>query len=280
MSLRTILSSFVALALILGCIATVEATTLVSDDFNDDTGTLTGNVANTGQTWNEDYPTWVNGPMDTGTAFGQGGTVGAGYIDANHRGSYLPIPSLTRQTLMDLGGGSYTLSFDMNKGWAAEVGVELLDGGSGISVMWWTNKLLLGGAGDIWGIDDINPGIDHGTGTEYNSGYGGQIHVDFTIDVEPSGDSTATMSFYGIYGPDGIPFTGEDRPSGFLQGTTSSNFAYDGLTLWAAGNGSVPTGGEFTASFDNLSITVVPEPGMFAMLVIGLATLAFRRFRR
>ena len=195
--------------------------------------------------------------MDTGSAYGLEGSVGAGYTDANNRGSYLSIPSLTRQTLMDLGGGSYTLSFDMNKGWAAEVGVELLDGSSGgISILWWTNKLLLGGNMDIWGIDDINPG------TGYNSGYGGQIHVDFTINVAPSGDSTATMSFYGIYGPDGVYYEGDDRPSGSLQGTSSDNFAYDGLTLWAAGNGSVPTGGEITAGFDNLMVGLIdPRPG-------------------
>ena len=54
------------------------------------------------------------------------------------------------------------------------------------------------------------------------SGYGGQIHVELSIDVAANGDSTATLSYYGIADPDGVPYAPGSRPSGSLQGTSSS----------------------------------------------------------
>ena len=279
MSLRAILSSFVVLTLFMGCIASVEATTIVFDDFNDDTAALTGNVANSGQTWTDTYPTWVNGPMDTGAAYGQGGTVGAGYITADSRGNDLQIgPNIfTRQALLDLGGGTYTIGVDMNKGWSQEMGLELLDGGGGaVTLMWAGNQLSLGGSNDIWNIGGIQPAT--------GSGYGGQIHVDLTIEVNAElENSTATLSYYGIADPDGVLYNDGNRPSGSIVGNTDArNFAYDGITIWGYRSGAAPDPGQICAGFDNISITqtVVPEPGMSVMLVIGLAALAFRRLHR
>jgi len=253
MKLRMIMAAALVSILVLGTllfglIAPAQADTILFDDFNDDSGVLMGETANTLQVWQGPSANWLHSGLDTDISYGQGGTVGAGagvlaWLDI--RGNYLPIGQvLTRQNLIDLGGGIYTFGVDINKNTAVEIGLELLNGTDTVSFVWWQNKLNLGGNSDIWDIGALS-----------TPSHGGQLHAELTIEVDTAGDSTATFSYTGIADPDGNPWSGSDS----VVGVSSDDFAFDGLQFFLVEGNGMDIGG----GFDNLSVeftSVTPPP--------------------
>jgi len=270
MTFRKIMTGSMAGFLVFGILffglsAATEADTILFDDFNDDSGALAGETANTLQVWEAPNATWLTSELETGVPYGQGGTVGAGATIADCcAGNFIPIgQDLTRQNLIDAGGGTYTFGVDMNKNTAVEIGLELLNGNDTVSFVWWNNKLNLGGNSDIWEIGALT-----------TPRYGGQLRAELTIEVDAAGDSMATYSYTLITDPEGNPWSGSDS----VVGVSSDDFAFDGLQFFLVeGNGMDISGG-----FDNLSVeqTVIPEPGMLTLLGIGLSALPWCRFRR
>jgi len=219
-----------------------DVVTILSEDFNHvGTGTLTGNTANTGQTWGA-------GSFETGTQYGTGETVGAG---ANSSAGFvdhvLPIGSgFSRQDAIDAGGGTFTVMVDMFKSDVHEIGMELRRGNDHTNLGWGAAGLGLGGNSDFWNIGALGvPG-------------GNRIRVTLTIYVVPSGDSTATLGY------EGLNFTGISS----AQGTYSGDFVFNELRLsMNGGKGIVVTGGH-----DNIQITFqpIPEPATPTVLAAGL----------
>ena len=226
------------------------AGTFVLDRFNDDSGDLTGETADTGQVWGGPAETWQTASLVTGPQYGQGGTIGAGHtVASGGRGNALPVSGFNRQALIDRGGGSFTIGIDINKKSAVEVGFSLYDGSDSVGFVWWQNQLSLGGNIDIWNIGAMT--------TPWS---GGQLRAELKIEVDTNGNSTATFSYAMIADPDGNPASQTDS----LTGTASDDFAYDSLGPWLdGGNGSDISGG-----FDNLSVVGPPPPPAGTAIIV------------
>ena len=110
-----LLGALAVCALVLIPAASLPAGTLVSDNFDDDSGTLTNETTTTGGlTWLQSSKGETgSNPLSSGSAFGQGGTVGAGDAESGGltwKGNMLQLG----QKLSDT-PGTYVLGVDLKK---------------------------------------------------------------------------------------------------------------------------------------------------------------------
>ena len=244
-------------------VGTAVRATVLFDDFNDDTGALTGETATTGQSWVDSLKNGMNGPLSTGTAYGQGGTVGAGYTAPGSSGLFYANQIPIGQTASD---GTWTYSVDLyrdvNNGprisWGlANNGGDQSSPGYEEAIFRWdygNNNLLSYGA--PFG------GYQIGTGVA-----GGSIHVDVTFQLSSTGTSSAELSYYQI---------GNPSNNGTLSlGTETGLQAYDTAFLMVY----IPnTHVNEHVGYDNLSL--VPEPSTMGLLCAGGLLWACVRRRR
>ena len=254
----------VAVAMVVPAVCGVHATgAVLSDGFDDDSGSLTGQTADTGQTWVDSLKTGMNGPLSTSTAYGQGGTVGAGDTAAGSSGIFHANQVPIGQTVSD---GRWRLSLDLyrdvNNGprisWGlANNGGDQSSPGYEEAIFRWdygNNNLLSYGA--PFG------GYQIGTGVA-----GGSIHVDVTFQLSSTGTSSAELSYYQI---------GNPSNNGTLSlGTETGLQAYDTAFLMVY----IPnTHVNEHVGYDNLSL--VPEPSTMGLLCAGGLLWACVRRRR
>jgi len=226
------------------------------DDFNDDgTGVLTGNTANTGQTW-VTVP-WSGHPdrepLETGPQYGQGGQ-GAG--NANSGGSFAWKASkiLLGEVLND---GTIVASADFKK--------QHIAGGQEMSLVMKSSTQNKETA-LIWGSDwlKIGGGWNYGGG-QINTGVPTDLHVELTLNLVDGGVNTAAISFEEIGNP-------SNNGSLVLGGSYAGTLNYDTFELWAyTKNGKI-------VGFDNIS--VIPEPATMTLTVLGMVAVAMRRRRK
>ena len=174
--------------------------TVFFDDFNDGSGVLSNQTANTGQAWTESLKSGMNGGLDTGAAFGQGSTVGAGKTATGTSGLFfadqVPIGRTVRSGVWTF---SIDLTRDVNNGprvgfGLANNGGDQSSGGYEECIFRWdygNNNLICYGDA-VFG----NPDVSINTGVA-----GGSIHVDIEFDLDPTGTSSAQMSYYEIGNP-------------------------------------------------------------------------------
>ncbi len=214
---------------------------ILFDDFNDDTGTVTGNTANTGQTWAD-----ISGrtSLDTGTQFGQGGTVGAG--NAVDNADWKTNQIALGQVVND---GTIVVEADIIKQHRTspvnEVDIALKSSTQGkvTTLIWSADHLKIGGS---WTFG--NPDISLNPWPQSN------IHATLTLNLNAGGTNSASISWYEIGNPSN---SGSANGSATINGTLN----YDAVEVWAYTAGTKITG------VDNLSVT--PEPATIGLLLLG-----------
>jgi len=222
---------------------------ILSDDFNDDAGVLTGQSANTGQTW-EEIP--GRAPLDMGAQFGQG-DVGAGNDNAGGSGVWGANRVALGQIVND---GTIVISADFRKQHIAgpinEMSLSLkssTQGGKETALIWAADWLKIGGS---WTYG----------GGQINTGVPADIHAQMTMHMIDGGANQVEISFEEIGNP-------ANNGSLMLPGSIEGTLNYDTLEIWATTrNGKI-------VGFDNLN--VVPEPATLALLGVAAVALARRR---
>jgi hypothetical protein len=220
---------------------------ILSDNFDDDSGTLTGETATTGQTW-ADIPTRTS--LAVGTQYGQSGN-GVGNDDdaAGWRANEIDLGEIVND-------GTIVISVDLRKQHRTspvnEMNFALVSSSQSkeTAVVWSADWLSMGGS---WNYG----------GGQVNTGVPNSIHVDFTLDLVDGGANTGTVSFYEIGNP--------SNSGSFSLGSITGTLNYDKLQIWAYTAGTSVTG------FDNLTIT--PEPATLVVMGAG-GLLALLRKRR
>ena len=236
--------------MVLSLSSSVVEAALFFDDFNGDNGTLLGETANTGQTWTL-QPGNPHPSLDTGTALGQGGTVGAGIDDSGTAGD-----TFRRNTALigsTMSSGLYVLSFDVTRGSATgpRPSAGLLEGGGAgpgeFQIAWDGNNLKT--YATRW------QGLNHNIGVNV-----GTLHLEVAFDLTPGGPNTAEVTYSGAANG---AFTLPNNPGGTV--------ALDAMlvTIYSGNNVSGIIG------YDNLNLSLVPEPGTLTialgMLVAGIS---------
>jgi len=251
MNRRKIFVAAGAVALLF-CTAIPSQAALVQDDFNDDTGSLVGESANSGQVWEPLSVSWGTGDVQTHANLGQGGTVGAGSDVGGNLTAQLPLGTT-------ISSGIVTLSVDMKKNpasSAAEPNVSIGNGTEGqageeAALIWWNTGLTVGG--NLWGGPDT---ADIGMNS-------GDIRATMTLDLDTH---NAYLSYQDLNDPSNSgsfgPFLDESPPG---DGYDFSRI----LTQLVSGPSTV--------GIDNLTVTHVPEPAGLTMVGIGLGMLLVRR---
>ncbi len=242
--MRRVSVMMIVLMMSLGLCASVRSAILF-DDFNDDSGILTGETANTGQIWSD-----ISGRVscDVGTQFGQG-SIGAGNeIDnAEWKANQIALG----QTVND---GTIVVEVDFKKQHRTspvnEVNIALKSTTQGkmTTLIWNADWLKVGGS---WTFG----------GGQINTGVPSDIHAVLTLHLVAGGSNTASISYYEIGNP-------SNNGSLDLPGSIVGTLNYDALEIWAYTAGNKLTG------FDNVSVT--PEPATIGLLLFGVVGL-FRR---
>ncbi len=233
-----------------GLCASVRAAILF-DDFNNDTGVLTGETANTGQAW-----ATVSGrtSLDVGAQFGQS-SVGAGNeIDnADWKANTIALGQVVND-------GTIVLEADLKKQHRTnplnEVDVALkssTQNNKTTSLIWSADHLSIGG-GWTFGAPDIS--VSPWPQTD--------IHATLTLTLNDGGTNSASISWYEIGNPGN---NGSANGAATIDGTLN----YDTLEILGYTAGTKITG------FDNVSVSVVPEPTTIGLLLIGVAGMLRRR---
>jgi len=224
-----------ALALALSLCAPAGAVVL-SEDFNDDgTGVLTGNTANTGQTW-ATVP-WSGhpdrDPLETGAQYGQGDN-GAGNENAGEtfawKASQIPLGEV-------LNDGTVVASADFKK--------QHVTGGQEMSLVMKSSTQNKETA-LIWGSDWLKIGgsWNYGGG-QINTGVPTDLHVELTLNLVDGGVNTAAISFEEIGNPG-------NNGSLVLGGSHVGTLNYDTFEIWGyTKNGKI-------VGFDNISVVGTP----------------------
>lgn len=257
--LRKNLFATAAVMIVLG-MGTVGHASIVFDDFNDDSGDLTGETTTTGQTWLQSSKGETgSNSLKTGALYGQGGTVGTGddgEAGLTWKGNMIPLG-------LQLGNapGVYTLSADLLKdhqGGDRQINLILRSstqgGGRETVVSYVADRLKTIGnwfAGGDQGVVFGNPA---------------SIHIDLELTLVPGGGAnSATLSWYDISNPT-VNFGSE------YLGTVTGTLLYDEVHILSY------TAGQYELGVDNLSL--VPEPATFALLALGTMILGLRRKAR
>ena len=251
-------------ALVLIPAASLPAQTLVFDNFNDDSGTLTNETTTTGGlTWLQSSKGETgSNPLSSGSAFGQGGTVGAG--DAESGGLTWKGNMLQLGQQLDDTPGTWVLGVDLLKDHQAGVNHEIntilrssTQGGGRETVFSYKNDRLTTGGNWFAGA---NLGVAFGTPAS--------IHVDLTLNLVPpaQGDNSATLSWFEI----GNPSNNGSQDLGTLNG----DLMFDEIHLLTN------TGSGKTVGFDNLSLRLIPEPATTGLLATAAMAVLFSTRRR
>lgn len=204
MNVRKLLLGSAALFLVVTFIVPAQAVIVVQDDFDDDTGSLVGESATSGQVWEPLSVSWGTGDAQTHINLGQGGTVGAGSDAGGNLTAQLPLGTT-------ISSGTVTLSVDFKKdpaNNAAEPNVSIGTGTQGqaddeAALIWGKNNLTIGG--NMWsGPDTVNIGIDSGN-----------IRATMTLDLDTS---NGYLSYQDLNDPNNSgsfgPFLDESPPGG------------------------------------------------------------------
>ena len=238
-----------ALVFALGLCTSARANILF-DDFDDDSGILTGETANTGQTWLA-----ISGrtALDIGTQFGQSGN-GAGN-DLSGTADWKANEIALGEIVND---GTIIVSADFRKQHVTspvnEMNISLkssTQAGKETALIWSADWLKIGGG---WTFG----------GAEINTGVPTDIHVELTLNLVAGGTNSVAISFYEIGNPANA---GSVTSAGSIDGTLN----YDTLTMWAYTDSGKILG------FDNVSI--VPEPATLVVLGSGALFALLRRRR-
>jgi len=252
----------------MNCVLTIAATlaistmasaqtTIVADNFNDDSGDLNNETVTTGgQTWMLSTKGETGGrTLTTGTQFGQSGTAGSGDADSGGaiwKGNMIQLGQQLGNT-----PGTYTLSADLLKDHKAGLNQELnlilrssTQGGGRETVVTYTNDRLRTGGNWFNGLDE---GVSFGTPAS--------IHVDMTLNLVPDGGQTSgTLDWFEIgNSSNNGSFTLSNAPAGTLL--------YDEIHLLTK------TGNSRNMGFDNVSLTFIPEPAAATLLALAALLL-------
>ena len=254
-----------AFGLMIAVACCVQANAAVlSDDFNDDTGGLTGQTATTGQTWVASLKSGMSGGLSTGTAYGQGGTVGAGDTAAGTSGIFHANQIAIGQTVSD---GNWTFSVDLYRdvnngpriswGLANNGGNQSAPGYEEAIFRWDYGNNLIKSYGAPFGGYQIDTGVA-----------GGSVHVDVDFQLDSSGTSYAQLSYYQI---------GNPSNNGTVNlGSETGVQAYD-VAFFMVYFPNTHTNED--VGYDNLSL--VPEPASLGLLCLtGFAATVVRRHGR
>ncbi len=232
-----------------------------SDTFDGRAGALTGQVADTGQTWGAftyfgSYPSF-----DVAPAYGVGGTEGAGTADSNSfHGNGVAFTAVS--------GGAIRFETDMvtqaPPPYAAsttplkEFFLRDTVNNTAADIYWQQSNTSIAFEG--LGISD--PGQATGQSPSSNA----QMHVILDINLDTK---TVAYSWSGVDSSN-LPFSGSKN-----LGTYAVNFAPNDLQIWGRGESAVIGSG-----YDNIALNIVPEPaGLSLVALLGSAFCAGRRRR-
>jgi hypothetical protein len=234
--------------IVLGLCLPVSAA-ILSDDFDDDSGVLTGETANTGQTWAA-----ISGrtSLDIGTQFGQSGN-GAGNANSSGTMAWKANTISLGQIVND---ETIVISVDFKKQHTAggqELSIVLKSSGQNkdTALVFASDWLKIAG-GWNYGAVQTNIGIPT------------NVHLDWTMNLNAGGTNTGFVDWYDIDNP-------STNGTLVLDGSayTGATLNYDTVQLWAYTKNSKITG------FDNIS--VVPEPATMLLLSSGALFALLRR---
>ena len=219
---------------------------ILFDDFNDDSGVLTGETASTGQTWAEIS---TRTSLDIGAQFGQSGTAGAGNeVDtADWKANQIALGQVVNN-------GTIILEADIKKQHRTspvnEVDIALKSSTQGktTSLIWAADHLKIGGDWTFGGPDiSLSPWPQT------------DIHATLTLNLNAGGTNSASISWFEIGNPDN---SGSTDASATIVGALN----YDTVEVWAYTAGTKITG------VDNISI-VIPQPATIGLLMLGMVGL-------
>lgn len=222
-----------ALALVVAFMLIPAGASAFFDDFDDDTGDLTGEIAVSGETWTNSSKGETGGnSLTTGTTFGQNGTVGAGDEEAGGTRVWKGNMVSLDQPLSN-NPGKWTLSADLLK---YHVG-----GGSNHELNLILRSSTQGGETVVnYANDRLTTGGNWFEGADLGVAFGqpASIHVDVVLDLVSSGTNSATLSWYEI---------GNESNSGSTNLITETGaLAYDEIHLLTY------TRAELEVGFDNV----------------------------
>ncbi len=276
--MKTLLTSIFVVALAVFVASPVSATVILADNFDADTdGALTGQLAQTGQTWTVVNPlwTWVGGTMSVADQANMG--KGAGNAAAG-------APGLGNEIAL---GAQYTtglIQVDLDTVNPAATSIDLqwslrdMSGGSyGIGISPHVN----GDMSSPWANQKINfEGEGAGETGAMLGWIPGALHQTLLVDLD---NNTATLSWYDKADPTNVARQGT---LGAIALDTAS-FGPDTMQFYAYKYG----GGGILASYDNLYVqwgatiddigpipyVPIPEPSTLVLLTAGLLCYAWRK---
>ena len=228
-----------------------------ADNFNDSStagdGDLTGQAADTGQTWASfALGGWtVPYTMYVGTGYGSGGTQGAGVgTSTGNHGNSVALGTT-------LSGGPIRLEMDLRNDSSSGSGGPqfwLRDSVSGksASLIWHTGLIWLEGR-DL-PIQQQSAGLTSGI-----------LHVILDVDLE---NKLVEYSWYDFNDPNDATHSGT-----VILGPYTAAFAPDQLHIWK-------NSGSSYIGYDNIALYQIPEPGSLTLLALGLGLLALCGWRR
>ena len=189
MILRLILHSSIAVSLVVGMAASTLAAVVLSDNFNDDSGDLTGQKATTGQVWADQTASWNTGTLQTKKRYGQSDSVGAGVRKTESgtvwKGNVIPLGT----TIAD---GNCVLAVDIKQDNGVVESCAALDsvhGQEGVTLIWSGTNLKCGG--NMW-----SGALDMGIAE-------GEVHIELVLqlDRDVPTNSTAQLRYTEIGNP-------------------------------------------------------------------------------
>ncbi len=254
--MKTLLTSILVVMLATLTASPVLADVVLSDDFNDSTvGPLAGNIADTGQTWaGAVYElTGTYDALDVGTAYGIGGTNGAGHTgnlrsNGINTGTTLSSDLVRLEADVTSAGGVTRLT--LYEAWtgSAFAALKWRQNGEAASQVWFEGLDL----------DEVTePAISFSTTA---------LHLTLDVDLTAK---TVKYSYYNLLNPtqNGSTDLGTYTPA-FAPWEVMINFG----------------GGDGTRGFDNLMLQTnppeIPEPSTLALLATGLLGLLCYAWRK
>lgn len=264
--MKTLLTTSLVLMAAMLIAAPASATVILSDNFNDSTvGNLTGQTADTGQTWATfNLGGWtMDAALYVADSLGVGGTNGAGYSTSSTMfiGNQISLASA-------LTSGPIRLEMDVSQTSGAQTGIQywLSDTTSGMNAsLQWVHRTAYGdssmicfeGLGQTDSLHDIP--LLFGT-----------LHT--TLDINLT-TKTIEYSWYDLDDPTD-PTTKGSVDLGTYTDTFNPNRLH--ATVCRENNGS----SLFTGGYDNIMLTVIPEPSTLVLLATGLLGLLCYAWRK
>ena len=212
----------------------VSADILLSENFNDASGELTGSQAETGQSWERQTAKWNTGSLFAGHRFGQRGSVGVGYYGNGGTRWRSNVIRLGK----NLSRGIVVFGIDLRQGIGVqETCASLLsaDGMEEVTLMWIGQRLRCGG--NTWS-GEMNMGIAEGNI---------RAELVLRLDADRPGESTAVMRYLDIDDLTNRGTTKLGKPKN-PDRNGSGSFEFSRVSL------HVLKGGDARGGFDNVSV--------------------------